>query len=328
MSSTKTDMLVGRPALFTWLDMLGVMLPPTGVLLVGAGAGTGTWVRYLQEREISNVMLVEGGDQLFKQLKETVSPRHGWNFDRQVVAQSAGTVDWYEASNLAESGLLEPESLRAFWPNLDTRKKTARPAITLHELLQSDPSPNWLMLDCLPAASLLRGGAQYLNGVDVALVRVVSGSEVSATGAHVEEVDALLQVAGLRRIHSLSERHPALAHALYARDARHHVREQEQQLVQSEIAVAEAKKRVAVMEAAMAEAKESSKKRDLEQQAQLEQVSKARAEADTKLLRQQAEVKQLQERAAVLEKTNQQLTQELDKLRAQVELLAIVTSVK
>ena len=31
-----------------WLQMLSQLMPPTGVLLVGAGAGTGPWVQLLQ----------------------------------------------------------------------------------------------------------------------------------------------------------------------------------------------------------------------------------------------------------------------------------------
>lgn len=204
-----------------WLDVLRATLPPTGVLLVGAGAGKGPWVQWLQSRGVASctvpVHLVEGDEQRYRHLQGVSAGCTPW---RDVVAASAGGVTFHHASNPAESGLLPVQSLQKLWPNLGAVREAAiNDATTLDALhAEAGGQVNWLMLDCLPAAALLQGGARLLPQLDLVLIRVASDLP-SDLLADRQAAEHLLHSAGLRCIHSQDERHPNLAHALYVRDS-------------------------------------------------------------------------------------------------------------
>src|SRR5690606_38343140 len=137
---------------------------------------------------------------------------------RDVVAPKAGATIFHRASNASESGLLPIQDLRELWPNLAPGEQVAGDGATTLDALHAEAGTdiNWLLLDCLPAAALLQGGAQLLSQVDVALVRVASGLPQEALAGQ-QAVDQVLGEAGMRCVHSQSERHPALAHVLYVR---------------------------------------------------------------------------------------------------------------
>jgi len=219
----------------TWLDVLRAVLPVRGVLLVGAGMGNGPWVQWLKDRRVSPVHLVEGDPRQYQHLTNSLPRIDGWTSWRDVAAASTGPVTFYQASNPAESGLLQPEALHPFWPHLDTdHSAVADSAITLDGLdAVTHSTINWLILDCLPAADLLQGGSQLLAKVDVALVRVVLGQGDTLAAARHDAADNVLRAAGLTCCHLQAERNPALAHALYVRDTGHQARSAQEQLRQA-----------------------------------------------------------------------------------------------
>jgi hypothetical protein len=210
------------------------------VLVVGAGAGDGPWVQWLQSRGVASdrvpVLLVEGDEQQYQHLQHSLPAHAGWALRRDVVAASSGKASFHRASNPAEGGLLEPESLQQMWPHLRTAQSVViEDAVTLDALDEEvGGGLNWLVLDCLPAGSLLQGGPHLLTGLDVGLVRVVAGGAGQGLPTDLlageQAVDELLNAAGLRCIHTEAERHPALAHALYVRDGARQAEERAQKL--------------------------------------------------------------------------------------------------
>jgi len=218
-----------------WLDHLRLLLPPSGVVLVGAGTGAGEWVQRLQEWDIPNVTLVEADDAKFRHLQRAITEREGWQLLKQVIARDTEAVTYFLASNAAESGLLEPESLRSLWPNIKTRQEQTREAIALAELLQDFPSASWLMLDCLLALPLIEGAAGQLDRIDVIAARVL----FDETDLH-ERIDSLpvlqsyLHEHGYRLLTTEISRHPAIGHALFVRDTLATIRGLRQELSQAE----------------------------------------------------------------------------------------------
>ena len=206
--------------LTAWLDVLSAALPPAGVLLVGAGAGKGAWVQWLQSRGVASgatpVHLVEGDERQYRYLQKIGVGCTLW---RDVVAPSGGSATFHRTSNPAESGLLPPQSLQQLWPHLGVEQTVGiEDAMTLDALqAEAGGSINWLVLDCLPAAALLQGGERLLTQLDVALVRVANTLPTDLA-ADQQAVDQLLHAVGLRCVHTQAERHPGLAHALYIRD--------------------------------------------------------------------------------------------------------------
>lgn len=218
-----------------WLQLLSQLAPPTGVLLVGAGNGVGPWVQLLQTLAVPSVTLVEADDNQFEHLQRSVPQGDGWRLRKQVVGPCTDTVTYHQASNVAESGLLEPESLRALWPNLKTTHKQTRQAITLADLQDDADTPaNWLLLDCLPALPILQGAAQQLAAFDVITLRVLLAEDaVPGTAAGADEVQATLQKQGFRCLALEASRHPGVGHVLFVRDTAKQAKQREEQLTKN-----------------------------------------------------------------------------------------------
>lgn len=204
-----------------WLNVLSAVFPPRGTVVVGAGAGNGPWVQWLRSRRAGPVWLVEGDEAQYQHLLRHLPEGCDWTPRRDVVAPAPAPTLFYRASNPAENGLIPPERLRTLWPHLAEEGVVEVEApVTLEALLaEAGDEANWLVLDCLPAAQLLQGGAALLGQLDVALVRVAAGENAGLDrAARHDAVDELLATAGLVCVHTRTERHPALAHALYVRE--------------------------------------------------------------------------------------------------------------
>ena len=218
--------------LSSWLDHLRILCPPTGVVLVGAGAGTGDWVQRLMQWGTHNVTLVEADETQFEHLQRSLALRDGWHLRQQVIARSTETVTYHLASNMLESGLLAPESLRSLWPHLKTRQKQTRQAIALADLQQNAETPaNWLLVDCLPALPIIQGASNQLAAFDVIALRVLlDGQALRSSEATLDELQPALQILGFRCLAIEAGRHPALGHALFVRDTPAQARQLQQQL--------------------------------------------------------------------------------------------------
>ena len=211
-----------------WLDHLVDLLPPTTIRLVGAGNGSGIWVQGLAAHSQLATTLVEANPQHFAALQrqQALGNLAQATLVNTVIAPSTGDVDFFTASLTSESGLLPSEELRALWPNVHTVATHTQPAMDLAALLQlgaeQSIGPQWLLLDCLPAAALLRSAQAQLPQVDVVVARVLCAADhapiLCGMGADLKDVaDAL---PGFQLLALQPTRHPAIAYALLVRDYR------------------------------------------------------------------------------------------------------------
>ena len=211
-----------------WLDHLVDLLPPTTIHLVGAGNGSGIWVQWLAAHSQIATTLVEANPQQFAALQrqQALGNLAQATLVNTVIAPSTGDVDFFTASLTSESGLLPSEELRALWPNVHTVATHTQPAMDLAALLQlgaeQSIGPQWLLLDCLPAAALLRSAQAQLPQVDVVVARVLCAADhapiLCGMGADLEDVANALP--GFQLLALQPSRHPALGHALFVRDYR------------------------------------------------------------------------------------------------------------
>lgn len=200
-----------------WLEVLSAVLPATGVLVVGAGTGNGSWVQWLHRSLVRPVLLVEGDKNQFKFLQHCCPQEEGWLLRRDIVVGNHDEQTFHQTSNSQENSLVPPEKMRTFWPNLQCiTVEVVVTGVTLDSLLEESDMPvNWLILDCLPASSLLQGGSLWLYKLDVAIIRVIMVDDLPS--ASLKIVDAVLSEAGMHLTHLLPERHPGLAYAIYTR---------------------------------------------------------------------------------------------------------------
>lgn len=245
-ASESREPLPAHQAILPWLGLLRQLYPPSAVLLVGAGSGTSPWVQHLLATGHRNVTLVEADEPTAARLKLVAQAQPSWAVQQGVVGRNSEHTPFYTASLQTESGLLEPESLRSLWPNLQTTHQQSRQAITLAELQQDAETPaNWLLVDCLPALPIIQGAAQQLAAFDVIALRVLLSSTNSNSieltqSASADALHPALQALGFRCLAIETSRHPAIGHALFVRDTAALAQQQQQQLAQQAQTLAQA----------------------------------------------------------------------------------------
>lgn len=260
-------------SIIAWLDRLREIVPPCDVTVIGAGDGQGPWVRWLLDHESDAALtFVEADEGAAGKLHQRVgrtdpalgcaNGRASGSVGRRVlhatVAAHAGPVEFFSASLETESGLIDPEALRGFWPNLRRLATRSEETRTLAELLADEPrdagpdsaqsavrredqdgsmrparESRWLVIDCLPAAALLAAASARLADLDLVLVRallgVPEGNHASVpNGASLDAVREVLAGASMRLIALQPGRHPGIGHALFVRDPRASLRLQAQ----------------------------------------------------------------------------------------------------
>lgn len=205
-------------SIISWLEHLTVLMPPSAIALVGAGSGKGGWVKWLQTQAVP-LTLVEADMQKFVLLKrqEEAGLFCKASLINSVVAPEVGEVEFFTASLSSENGLLTPESLTSIWNNLHTVQAQQRKAISLVQLLPVETLHQWLILDCLPAASLLSAEV-VTSRLDVVVARVLltESADQSHIGSHLTDLASALP--GFTQLALQPSRHPNLAYALFVRD--------------------------------------------------------------------------------------------------------------
>jgi hypothetical protein len=204
-----------------WLDHLRVLYPITGVLHVGAGGGASTH-RYRQWA-VPRVAFVEADQSRSKQLSGIIRGHGGWTVHNELLADKAGKLSFYYASNLNESGILAPESLASFWPNLRTVEQRDINARTIKDFFESNECGlaasgfNWAHIDCLPALPILQGAEEILDAWSVVIARVIFDEKAMPEQGEAWKgaLDEFMGEHGYLFIDQEEERHPALGQVLY-----------------------------------------------------------------------------------------------------------------
>jgi SAM-dependent methyltransferase len=189
-------------------------------MYVGAGTGAEGWVRQLAQWQVPDVTLVEAEEAVLGYLHQVARTCKGWRVMNHIVAERAGAVEYYRASNRAESGLVDPEKMQSVWANSRRLGRTKREALRVSDLVREETCPDsWLVVDCLPAAPIVAGARDLIEHADVIVARVVlKESILVGESAGLEDLDQLLREYGFRRVVIEPERHPALGHVLFVKD--------------------------------------------------------------------------------------------------------------
>lgn len=222
-------------AIFDWLDHLRELMPVSHLVLIGAGAGTGTWVSYLRSRNYKGVTLVEADHCQFRHLQRESSHHPEWHARLQLIAPKNGPTVFYEAGLSSESGILKPEVLRQLWANLKIGGQRTLEALTLEGLLaEFSFSVNWLVIDCLPALAILASAGASLEGVQIIVARVVFDELADCNEmAHLGPLQESLTNLHFRFLTVDRCRNPGIGYALFVRDSRSVIRQMGDQLTRS-----------------------------------------------------------------------------------------------
>lgn len=208
------------------LQALRALYPPQCVVHVGIGQGLGELVAWRHWTELPSAVLIDADPHRLAWARQGQAPT--WRVLHTTVAATDGQHPYYRASHPQEDGLLPPEELKPWWPQISTLATESRHAQTLDQLVPldgADPGTatapgHWLLLDCLPAARLLRGASALLAHTQVVCARTgqpptASASALADTG-HQALVD-LLAPQGFVLLGQTETHHPALGYTLMAR---------------------------------------------------------------------------------------------------------------
>ncbi|WP_306396780.1 hypothetical protein [Telluria beijingensis] len=207
----------------TIVASLRQIMPPTALIDVGIGRGTGAMHRW-RGWDVPAAWLVDAESAQLAWTEPLAATHPGWRVHVATLAEADGQAPCYRASNPAESGLVEPGKLAALWPNLREEERAERPVTRLDTLLAGDGDlPDgadwWLLVDCLPAQRVLQGATDTLERCSVlwlrTLLRPLPNHEAGST---LEELRGFLAPLGFRCVQVSEDNHPALGDALFVRD--------------------------------------------------------------------------------------------------------------
>jgi hypothetical protein len=277
----------------TFSNCLEYLFPCTGLIYVGAG--NGAVLNGERFSRISSLLAIEADDLAFSHLATVLQSHAGWVALKALVDEDEAETTYFVASNPNESGLLNPDALKAVWRNLACREVRLQPSITLSSVLRNDLQAkryNWLSIDCLPSARVLRGLEDQFNQFDVIDVRVLDfAAGILEQGCTKVECDTLLTPLGYQSVFVGEAANPLVQSVVYVRDRRasfeiqterikQHYLSEIEQLTQARVAAEKlAAERAQHVEQAT-KAKYEQARLAQERQAQIEQLKQARLDAD------------------------------------------------
>lgn len=206
----------------TFINCLEYLFPCTGLIYVGAGNGSALNGEHFSR--ISRLLAIEADDLAFSYLENNLQNRTGWTALKALVGKDEAKTSFFAASNPNESGLLNPEALKSVWRNLTCLGSRPQASTTLSSVLRNECQAehyNWLRIDCLPPASILRGIEKHLEQFDVIDVRVLDhAAGILEDGCTKPECDTLLIPLGYQMGFVEEATNPMVHRVLYVRDGR------------------------------------------------------------------------------------------------------------
>lgn len=201
-----------------WIDHLRTLWPPRG--LVHVGVGDSTMLDAYANWHIAKVVLTDADAGRASRASERAAAHDGWQAHHVLIDEADRIGRFFVVSNPSESGLLPAEMLHGLWRNLCGSSEQSMNAATLDVLLGDQRSAvNWLIVDCLPAATILRGARELLDECDVVLARAaLDGTGPEGMGASAGEVASLLEERGFFALVVEEELNPLVGRVLFARD--------------------------------------------------------------------------------------------------------------
>lgn len=211
----------------TAIGLLKKLSPPQAIIHIGAGSGYGEMHQWRQW-DVPHALIIDANRERLDWAQPLITGKPGWHIVNEIVADTDGEIDYYQASNPEEDGIISPQQMSGLWPNLRTTIHSVRPCRSLDSLLTEDTSvifeqatPVWVYIDCLPVLPILKGAGEHIDRWSVLWLRVLlqQANEIDE-GATLQSIESYLQPLGFRCIEISESNHPAIGYSLFARDWR------------------------------------------------------------------------------------------------------------
>ena len=204
-----------------WVKQLA---PPQTLIHIGAGTGQGDMHQW-HTWPIAQALIIDADPTRLEWAERLAASQPRWQVVSAIVAELPGSVTYHQASNPDEDGLIPAQCLSTLWPNLRATGQTQCPAQDLDQLLAQPDAPTlqqgnaWLLVDCLPALSILKGAVSTVAQCSVIWVRAMLQPIDGITpDAALTDIAHFLQARGFKCLSVTESHQPALGHALFVRD--------------------------------------------------------------------------------------------------------------
>lgn len=193
--------------------------PPRGLIHIGSGGGASPFS--YAEWGLPHVLLIDAGltRAPHKRGPRLCKPEHP-HVREVLIGGNDGPADFMFASSIAESGLINAEELKAYWPNFSAVSVEKRTAITLDTFLAQETAAalrfNWLLIACFPAVEILKGATETLENIDVVIARVIESPD-GGYAASKSAVDRFLFEHNFGYCGFQEGLHPNIGHAVYVK---------------------------------------------------------------------------------------------------------------
>ncbi|SDW03753.1 glycosyltransferase family 4 protein [Nitrosomonas communis] len=207
------------------LGVLQKLAPPQAIIHIGAGDGYGEMHQWRQWG-VSHAFIIDANKDRLEWARPLIAKNPGWHAASAVLFENEGEVDYYQASNPEEDGLIPPQRLSSLWPNLQATDQSVRSSRRLDHLLDEEiggafgqADSIWVLVDCLPALPILRGAGTHIEQWSVLKLRVLLHfADEIEEDASLQSIEAYLQPLGFQCIEITESNHPAIGYALFARN--------------------------------------------------------------------------------------------------------------
>lgn len=317
-----------------WLHALRVSVPPVGLLHVGAGCNNPSAFSTLHSLypHASQVLALEADAARASQLQAAHATLPQVQVRQAVIAGSGGRASLLRTSVSGESGLCPPEHLHAVWPRLKVLRSEDVEAVALAECWgvfaaatsgpgsPAEMAPNWLFIDCLPAAELLQGAPMLLANADVVVARAVQPAMAAGSSVAVPEhlsvahLQSVLAKEGLHLLGAQEESHPALVLAVFVRDQREQLVQERARWDQFRSHSGKLAAQWEARQQELSSATLDAVKLAADRQAQIEELTKAREEQAKLVQLGRSELEELRQAKAAADRLLTERNGELDRV--------------
>ena len=206
-------------SLIDWLTVLVAIMPPTKILVAGAGSGNGSYLHWAHSNKIKNLILIEGESRAYKRLTDTWKEQPpGWDFLNLVIDNGSGENEFYISNISNENGLIRPDALQCLWSNISISKKYNCKPTLLEELsifTEDTQKDNWLFIDFFSTPDILKESIN--DSINVLLIRVVAIDDALFKSDRLSYLERLTEF-GYKVIKTEPERHSGVELWLCVKD--------------------------------------------------------------------------------------------------------------
>ncbi len=314
----------------TLTEALRQLYPVHGLVHVGVGRGQGfaqQWASWQPAR----AWLFEPDEERLAAAQIRLGQPAGWEWQRTVIAAQSEERLFFEASLPLASGLIEPTALQRIWPNLQVTAQQSYRTQSLDSLIPAH-EVNWLVIECLPALSILQGAEALLKQCSVVRLQLLLRDLAeNLQVAYLTAIQAFLEQRGFVLVGFAEDIHPAIGEAIFCRPLIAEYNQQNQVLIEvQQQRTVERDQQAQALTEAQQQLQQRTAERDAQTktvteaqqiQQKLDQVTRERDELKKQLQQQQEQVQRSESENREAQARQQLMHEEMLKAEAQIELI-------